>query len=142
MTLVLILAALAVIGITGASIIESKTDSDVYFLFAFIGVISACFMIAILIVGTINTITAPADNQAMLETQKALEFKLSSAAVRDEFGLLNKSFVDEVETYNKKLARHRINAENHFISFLYPKKTIEGCERIDYERFKTRGGVE
>ena len=138
MILILVLAVLTVVGIAVGHAIESRSDSDVSILFAFIGVACACLMIAMLIIGTINAITAPADNLAMLETQKALEFKLSSADVRDEFGLLSKSFVDDVEAYNKKLVRHRINSENPFFSFLYPKKTIEGCERIDYERFKAK----
>ena len=92
-------------------------------------------LITMIIACTIVNITAVSDNCEMLETQKALEFKLNNADIRDEFGLLNKSFVDDVETYNKKLISHKSLSENPWASAFYPKKVIEGCERIDYEKF-------
>lgn len=104
-------------------------------LFYALGTIGFVIFAIMITVCVINNVTAVSDNNEMLETKRALEFKLNNADIRDEFGLLNKSFVDDVETYNKKLVHHRSLSENPWTSAFYPKKVIEGCERIDYEKF-------
>lgn len=103
-----------------------------------VGIISLLILLIMIGICVINNATAASDNCEMLETQKALEFKLENADIRDEFGLLNKSFVDDVETYNRKIVRYKVNSENPWLSAFYPKKLIEGCERIDYERFSVK----
>lgn len=138
MNFIFLFGALAMVCLPVAILIDTKAGwkyEDWSIPFFIVGIVSLATFAIMIVVCAGNTVTAATDNCEMLETQRALEFKLESADIRDEFGLLNKSFVDDVETYNKKLIRHKSLSENPWASAFYPKKVVEGCERIDYEKF-------
>lgn len=140
MNFIFLFAVLTVAGLSLGIFIENKADDSYDWCYPFytIGLISLVVLLIMIGICVINNTTAASDNCEMLETQKALEFKLENADIRDEFGLLNKSFVDDVETYNRKIVRYKVNSENPWLSAFYPKKIVEGCERIDYERFSVK----
>lgn len=141
MNFIFLFAAMTVAGCVIGFFIENYASSSVddwCYMFYGVGFVSLVILLIMIGVCVINNATATSDNCEMLETQKALEFKLEKADIRDEFGLLNKSFVDDVETYNRKIVRYKVNSENPWLSAFYPKKMIEGCERIDYERFSVK----
>ena len=140
MNFIFLFAVLTVAGLSLGIFIENKADDSYDWCYPFyaIGLISLVVLIIMIGICVVNNATASSDNCEMLETQKALEFKLENVDIRDEFGLLNKSFVDEVETYNKTLVRYKTRSNNPWLSAFYPKKMIEGCERIDYERFSVK----
>ena len=141
MNFIFLFAVLTVAGLSLGTFIENHADSSVddwCYMFYAVGAVSLVILLIMIGICVINNATAASDNCEMLETQKALEFKLENADIRDEFGLLNKSFVDDVETYNRKIVRYKVNSENPWLSAFYPKKLIEGCERIDYERFSVK----
>lgn len=113
MNFIFLFAMLGVSGILLGIFIEDHSCYDDWcYPFFIVGFISLVILFIMIGVCVINNATAVSDNCAMLETQKALEFKLENADVRDEFGLLNKSFVDDVETYNRKIVRYKVNSEN------------------------------
>lgn len=141
MNFIFLFGALALVCLPIAVLIEDKASykyEDWSIPFLLVGIVSLAILVIMIIACAVNNVTALTDNAEMLETQKALEFKLEHADIRDELGLLNKSFVDDVETYNKKLIRHKSLSENPWASAFYPKKVIEGCERIDYEKFSVK----
>lgn len=139
MNFIFLFAVLIVAGLALGTFIENHSCYDDWCCLCYIvGFVSLVILLVMIGVCVINNATAVSDNCVMLETQKALEFKLENADIRDEFGLLNKSFVDDVENYNKALVRHKARSENPWINAFYPKKVIEGCERIDYERFSVK----
>lgn len=138
MNFIFLFGALALVCLPIAVLIETKASykyDDWSIPFFMVGLVSLATLVIMIVVCAASNVTAASENAEMLETQKALEFKLESADIRDEFGLLNKSFVDDVETYNKKLISHKSLSENPWVSAFHPKKVIEGCERIDYEKF-------
>lgn len=138
MNFIFLFGALALVCLPIAVLIEDKASwghKDWSIPFFMVGIVSLATLVILIAVCAINNVTAASENAEMLETQKALEFKLESADIRDEFGLLNKSFVDDVETYNKKLIHNKSLSENPWVSAFHPKKVVEGCERIDYEKF-------
>lgn len=138
MNFIFLFAVLTVIGFIVGKLIDDHAGyryENWSIPFFGLGLISVVTLIILIIVCAINTATATSNNYEMLETQTALIFKLENADIRDEFGLLNKSFVDDVEAYNKKIVVYKARSENPWISAFYPKKVVEGCERIDYERF-------
>ena len=141
MNFIFLFAAITIVGFVIGFFIENYASSSVddwCYPFYVVGVVGLIVLLIMIGVCVINNATAASYNCEMLETQKALEFKLENADIRDEFGLLNKSFVDDVETYNRKIVRYKVNSENSWLSAFYPKKIIEGCERIDYERFSVK----
>lgn len=141
MNFIFLFGALTMVCFPVAILIEAKASwehEDWSIPFLMVGIVSLVTFVVMIAVCVGNNVSAQSNNCEMLETQKALEFKFENADIRDKFGLLNKSFVDDVETYNKKLVRHRSLSENPWTSAFYPKKVIEGCERIDYEKFSVK----
>lgn len=138
MNFIFLFGALTMVCLPVAILIEDKASwphENWSIPFFMVGIVSLATLIIMIVVCAASNVTAASENAEMLETQRALEFKLENADIRDEFGLLNKSFVDDVETYNKNLIRHKNLSENPWVSAFHPKKVIEGCERIDYEKF-------
>lgn len=140
MIVFLLVAVLAVLcfGVAFYVCDKPRYDDEIFSLFAIVGILAVVALLIMIIFIIADTTTAPANNMELLEVQKALEFKLENADIRDEFGLLNKSFVDDVEKYNRKIVRYKANSESPWISIFYPKRAIEGCERIDYEKFSVK----
>ena len=110
----------------------------------FSGTITAliCVVFCAILIGTIiNRVTANATYQENKQTYEALIYKANTQSVRDELGLLNKEYVDEIQIWNVNYSKYKANSENIWIGVMYPKKCIEGMDVIDLNSFKN-GGVE
>ena len=100
-------------------------------------VISVIMAIAVLIMGLFiftehNTADA---NLAMLkERETALTYKLESGACRDEFGLLSKSVIDEIQDWNESIARKK-NLQNNFWLGIFYADIYNEFESIDYTKY-------
>lgn len=73
--------------------------------------------------------------KATEQTQyKSLIFKAQTERIRDDFGIVNKSYIDEVQEWNEDLAAYEANSNNVWIGIFYPKSLCEGLEYIDLDR--------
>ena len=91
MNFIFLFAAMTVAGCVIGFFIENYASSSVddwCYMFYGVGFVSLVILLIMIGVCVINNATATSDNCEMLETQKALEFKLEKADIRDEFGLL------------------------------------------------------
>lgn len=80
------------------------------FILSFGVVISFISAIWFLVFGLILLITQTnitATRQANAEKYKALTYKLENEACRDQFGLLNKEIIDEVQRWNVKVTYYK-----------------------------------
>lgn len=68
------------------------------------------------------------------ETYTALTYKLESGACRDEFGLLSKEIIDEVQDWNQNVAYNQNIQRDFWIGIFYPN-VFDEFEMIDYERY-------
>lgn len=71
------------------------------------------------------------------ELYKAITYKVESEACRDEFGLLSKEVIDEVQEWNKDVLYHQNIQDNFWVGIFYPD-VFDRFKTIDYERYNTR----
>lgn len=65
---------------------------------------------------------------------KALEFKVDSKSYRDEFGLLNKEVIDEIQAWNEELTYNKHIQRDFWLGIFYPN-IYDEFQTIDYERY-------
>ena len=66
------------------------------------------------------------------ETYAGIEYKVTSEACRDEFGLLSKEVVDEAQSWNEYIKRYQTLQDNFWVGIFYPN-VYDQFETIDYE---------
>ena len=71
------------------------------------------------------------------EQYKAITYKIESDACRDEFGLLNKEVIDEIQEWNKDVRFYQ-NIQNNFWLGIYYPNVFDEFETIDYESFEKK----
>jgi len=68
----------------------------------------------------------------------ALVYKAQTESIRDEFGIVNKEYVDEIQEWNEELVKYKAYSENPWISIFYPAEVYEGLETINLEEIKIK----
>ena len=68
------------------------------------------------------------------ETYTALTYKIESSSCRDEFGLLSKELIDEVQEWNQDVRYYKKIQRNFWMGIFYPN-VYDEFETIDYERY-------
>lgn len=66
------------------------------------------------------------------QTYKGLQYKLTSEKCRDQFGLLNKEIVDEIQEWNEELALNKAYQHNFWIGVFVPN-VYDEFEFIEYK---------
>lgn len=100
-------------------------------------VISIIMVTAILIMGVFicdEYNMADANLAALREKEVALTYKLESGACRDEFGLLSKSVIDEIQDWNISIAKKKNLQNNYWIGIFYVDIYNE-FETVDYTKY-------
>ena len=69
------------------------------------------------------------------EQYKAITYKIESDACRDEFGLINKEVIDEIQEWNKDVRFYQNIQDNFWLGIYYPN-VFDEFEIIDYENFE------
>ena len=85
----------------------------------------------------INLTMADVTKAANQERYKALTYKLESDAYKDEFGLINKSVIDEIQDWNEDVVSNKALQRNFWIGICIPN-IYDDFETIDYEKFIRR----
>lgn len=104
-------------------------------LVTFVNVVIAVFMLTLIVC---TQIFADGDRVMMEQRYKVLVYKSQTESVRDEFGIINKEYIDEIQEWNEDLAKHQSYSHNIWISIFYPKRKYDGLEFIDLENIKMR----
>ena len=71
------------------------------------------------------------------EQYKAITYKIESDACRDEFGLLNKEVIDEIQEWNKDVRFNQNIQDNFWLGIYYPN-VFDEFETIEYESFEKK----
>lgn len=96
-------------------------------------VIVACMLIIIVD----KHITATGERAANVQRYNALIYKAQTESIRDEFGIVNKEYIDEIQAWNEEFARYQVYSQNLWISIFYPEK-YEGCALIELESIEMK----
>ena len=75
--------------------------------------------------------------EQLKENYKAITYKVESGACRDEFGLLNKEVIDEIQEWNKDVRFYQNIQDNFWLGIYYPN-VFDEFETIDYESFEKK----
>lgn len=100
-----------------------------------ISFISAVWFMAAGLILLLTKINVTATRQANTEKYKALTYKLESEACRDQFGLLNKEIIDEVQIWNVKVTYYKSMEDNFWMGIYYPD-VYGDLGTIDYEMYE------
>lgn len=138
-----IIFAVGVVILIGNRIGESLSYEYEYssvsgFILSFGVVISFISVVWFLVAGLILLLTktnVTATRQANAEKYKALTYKLESEACRDQFGLLNKEIIDEVQRWNVKVTYYKAMEDNFWVGIYYPN-VYGNLGTIDYETYE------
>lgn len=68
------------------------------------------------------------------ETFDAITYKVESGACRDEFGLLNKEVIDEIQSWNESVIYNQKMQNNFWVGVFYPD-VYDQFETIDYKKY-------
>ena len=68
------------------------------------------------------------------ETFDAITYKVKSGACRDEFGLLNKEVIDEIQSWNEIVIYNQKMQNDFWVGIFYPN-VYDQFETIDYEKY-------
>ena len=71
------------------------------------------------------------------EQYKAITYKIESDSCRDEFGLLNKEVIDEIQEWNKDVRFYQNIQDNFWLGIYYPN-VFDEFGTIDYESFEKK----
>lgn len=123
--------------------IGRNTDDKCQFFYLDIigGIATLCLTIFSIASGTsiILYITDQCSKDAILEQHKetysAIMYKIESEQVKDDFNLLSKEIIDEVQAYNESYSRTKEYNKNFWIG-IFNSDTYEGLEKIDYSLYK------
>ena len=96
--------------------------------------ISGFIMVIMLIVLSCMYIGIDARVEQSKETYQAITYKVESGACRDEFGLLNKEVIDEIQSWNESVIYNQKMQNDFWIGIFYPD-VYDQFETIDYEKY-------
>lgn len=99
-------------------------------------IVSSIVLIVMMFIIGSNHINIDATIEKNKETQKAIEYKVTSGACRDEFGLLSKEVIDEVQKWNEDI-RYCQRAQDDFWVGIFYLNIYDQFEIIDYEKYES-----
>lgn len=131
-----IFVILTILGIVGG-ILAYEYDIDILSLGWVVGVISGIVAVIMLIVIISTHCTADAQVELWKEQYKALTYKLESGACCDEFGLLSKEIIDEIQDWNQDVVYNKCIQKDFWMGVFYPN-VFDEFETIDYEGYQSK----
>lgn len=96
-------------------------------------VFSGLVLTVMITVITAQCVVASGTKASLEEQYKALEYKAKTEACRDELGLMNKEFLDEVQEWNMDVVKYKKYQRDFWIGIFYPN-IFDEFETIDLER--------
>lgn len=129
-----IFVILIFIGVIGAIWANNQYIESLWTIGLLVSVISG-IIAAIMLFAIIGAhCTADAQVDLWREQYKALTYKLESGACRDDFGLMNKEIIDEIQRWNEDVAYNKRIQRDFWIGIFYPN-VFDEFETIDYEKY-------
>lgn len=109
-------------------------DDEVKIIGKLITVISTVVLAIMLSIICFNYVNIDAGIEKNKEIYNALEYKITSGACRDEFGLLSKEVIDEVQEWNEDVKYYQKAQYDFWVGIFYPN-VFDQFETIDYEKY-------
>lgn len=101
----------------------------------FIGLMVTMASLAIIVISQLDVDAKHARNE---QRYNSLIYKTQTESIRDEFGIVNKEYIDEVQNWNEELSEYQAYSNNPWVGIFYPKRVFDGFEIINLEDIKMR----
>lgn len=111
-----------------------KHDDDIKTVGSWTTGISALVLVIMLFFLCCQYINIDAYVEKNKEIYEGIAYKVTSGACRDEFGLLSKEIIDEVQEWNKDVRFYKATQRDFWIGIFYPN-VFDQFETIDYESY-------
>ena len=111
-----------------------KYDDIIAYSGIFMFVTSSIIMAVMIILFACNYIGVNAQVEKYKEQYNAITYKVESGACRDEFGLLNKEVIDEIQDWNEDITYHK-NIQRDFWVGIFIPNIYDQFETIDYTKY-------
>jgi len=138
MTLLYISLALTIVGVIMCIVDEITCYySDVYEVIKTIFVVVG--IIVFLITGTgylVSYSSSEADNAYYVQKYNSLVHQAETNMYNNDNELGKKELANQIQEWNTKLAYNQKMSENPWLNFLFPRKTFENLQYIDYDLLK------
>ena len=99
-----------------------------------VAVVSGIIMVIMIIFFACDYIGANAEVEKTKEQYNAITYKVESGACRDEFGLLNKEVIDEIQDWNETITYYK-NIQKDFWVGIFIPNVYDQFEIIDYTKY-------
>lgn len=96
--------------------------------------ISGIIMVIMIVVFACTYIDVNAQVERNKERYNAITYKVESGACRDEFGLLNKEVIDEIQDWNEDVTYYKNFQKNFWVGIFVPN-VYDQFETIDYTKY-------
>lgn len=121
-----------------ANLLKEKYEHEELFILSIVtssafGVIALVLLIIIIAVNVGGT----GRHAALKEKYKALTYKARTEEVKDEFGLLSKDYVDEVQEWNVSIASRKKLQRDFWVGIFYPN-IYDDIDTIDLSEITYR----
>ena len=113
-------------------------DESIYWTFGTTALVAGLTMATMLIMIIISNVSASGTKAKLEQTYNALIYKSQTESIRDEFGIVNKEYIDEVQSWNEEISKCKTYSNNFWIGIFYPKKVYQDLKLIDLEEIKMR----
>ena len=97
-------------------------------------VVSEIIMVIMIIFLACNYIGVNAQVEKSKERYNAITYKVESGACRDEFGLLNKEVIDEIQDWNESITYYK-NIQKDFWVGIFVPNVYDQFKTIDYTKY-------
>ena len=101
-------------------------------------VLVSAVTVILLSITVARNITADVSSSANEQLYKSLLYKAQTESIRDELGIVNKEYIDEVQEWNVKLAKFRGYSDNVWIGVLFPSKALGDIDFIELESIEIK----
>ena len=91
--------------------------------------IALLFTVGILLV--LSNLMVEGNNKAYVERYVSLLYKAHTVELRDELGMDNKEYIDDIQAWNEEYARIKEYQNSPWLKDFYPQKLLLGLDRID-----------
>ena len=98
-----------------------------------------CLMVILLTCTVFEHGLAERNHAVNQVTYESLIYKAEHGNIKDEFGLTNKSYIDEVQAWNEKITKYKSLMNGKWVGCLFPEKEIEGLDVIDLDTIMVKG---
>lgn len=95
-------------------------------------------IIGMLVVISINNLSGAGYAASNEQKYEALLYKAKTESIRDEFGIVNKEYVDEVQKWNEDVVKYNSYSKSKWIGIFYPEKYYGNYKTIDLNDIKMK----